>query len=73
MKTMQLDNQVVRVKEDQVEKKVSEGWKFVPKSVWKEKVRDVEKPTEPEEKPTKTKNNKMSKSAKRHLRNQKKK
>jgi|10_taG_2_1085330.scaffolds.fasta_scaffold69235_2 hypothetical protein len=72
MKTMQLDNQVVRVKEDQVEKKVSAGWKFVPKSIWKEQVRDIEKPTETEEKPTKTKNNKMSKSAKRHLRKQKK-
>ena len=76
MKTMQLDNKVVRVREDRVEKKVSEGWKFVPKSLWKEQVRDVEKPekpTETEEKSTKTKNNKMSKSAKRHLRNQKKK
>ena len=51
MKTMQLDDKVVRVDEDKVNKKVSEGWKFVPKSVWKEKVRDVEKPTE--EKPTK--------------------
>ncbi len=71
MKTMQLDNKIVRVKEDQVKQKVSEGWKFVPKSVWKEKVRDIEKPTE--EKPTKTKNNKMSKSAKRHLRKQTKK
>tara|TARA_B100000131_G_C17879971_1_gene517861 strand:+ start:254 stop:460 length:207 start_codon:yes stop_codon:yes gene_type:complete len=68
---MQLDNKIVRVKEDQVKQKVSEGWKFVPKSVWKEKVRDIEKPTE--EKPTKTKNNKMSKSAKRHLRKQTKK
>jgi hypothetical protein len=40
---MQLDDKVVRVSEDQVKKKVSEGWKFVPKSIWKEKVRDVEK------------------------------
>ena len=67
MKTMQLDNSVIlRVKEDQVSKKVSEGWKFVPKSLWKEQVRDVGKPTE--DKPTKSKTNKMSKSAKRHLR-----
>ena len=46
MKTMQLDTKVVRVDEDKVSKKVSEGWKFVPKSVWKEKVRDVSKKEE---------------------------
>ena len=73
MKTMQLDTKVVRVDEDKVGKKVSEGWKFVPKSVWKEKVRDIEKPTETEEKPTTTdKNNKMSKAKKSHLKKQKK-
>ena len=43
------------------------GWRYVSKSLWKEKVRDIDKPTD-EEKPTKEKNNKMSKSAKRHLR-----
>ena len=42
------------------------GWSYISKSVWKEKVRDVKKPTE--DKPTKSKTNKMSKSAKRHLR-----
>ena len=40
---------------------------YAPKSLWKEKVRDINKPTE-EEKPTKKKSNKMSKSAKRHMR-----
>ena len=39
---------------------------YCAKSLWKEQVRDVEKPTE--DKSTKTKTNKMSKSAKRHLR-----
>ena len=39
---------------------------YAPKSLWKEKVRDVEKPTE--EKPTNKKSNKMSKSQKRHMR-----
>ena len=43
-----------------------EGWNYVSKSLWKEKVRDVEKPKE--EKPTKTKSNKISKAQKRHLR-----
>ena len=42
------------------------GWRYVSKSLWKERVRDVEKPKE--EKPTKTKSNKMSKAQKRHLR-----
>ena len=42
------------------------GWRYVSKSLWKERVRDVEKPNE--EKPTKTKSNKMSKAQKRHLR-----
>ena len=69
MKTMQLDNKIVRVNEDKVSKKVSEGWKFVPKSLWKEQVRDVRKPTE--DKSTKTKSNKMSKAEKRHLRKSK--
>ena len=39
---------------------------YCAKSLWKEQIRDVEKPTE--ENSTKTKTNKMSKSAKRHLR-----
>ena len=46
MKTMQLDNKIVRVSEDKVEQKVTDGWKFVSKSVWKEKVRDVNKKEE---------------------------
>ena len=73
MKTMQLDTKVVRVDEDKVGKKVSEGWKFVPKSVWKEKVRDVNKEPEVNQETgklelTKKKNNEMSRATKRHLR-----
>ena len=40
---------------------------YAPKSLWKEKVRDINKPTE-EETTTKTKANKMSKATKRHMR-----
>ncbi len=47
-----------------------EGWRYVSKSIWKEKVRDVEKPKE--DKPTKKKSNKMSKAQKRQLRKSKK-
>ena len=43
-----------------------EGWRYVSKSIWKEKVRDIEKPKE--EKSSTLKSNKMSKSQKRHLR-----
>ena len=41
---------------------------YAPKSIWKEKVRDVDKPKEDKETKTKTKSNKMSKAAKRHIR-----
>ena len=61
---------VVRVSEKEAEMMQHEGFHFVPKSVWKEKVRDTERPVESN--PTKAKSNKMSKSAKRHLRKSKK-
>ena len=70
MKTMQLDDKVVRVSDADGANLFLEGWKYVAKSVWKEKVRDIEQPEE--EKPTTDKNNKMSKASKRHLRKQKK-
>ncbi len=57
---------IKRVSDDQASELFHEGWRYVPKSVWKEKVRDVETTTET--KPTKTKSNKMSKAEKRHLR-----
>ena len=55
-----------RVTDEKASELYHEGWSYVSKSLWKEKVRDVEKPTE--DKPTKTKSNTMSKSEKRHLR-----
>ena len=45
------------------------GWRYVAKSVWKEKVRDVKETSKNTPKTKKT--NKMSKSAKRHLRKNK--
>ena len=56
---------IVRVSDEKASQLYHEGFRYVSKSLWKEKVRDVEKPTE---QPTKTKSNKMSKAAKRHLR-----
>jgi len=57
---------IVRVSDEKATRLYHEGYRYVAKSVWKEKVRDIEKTTE--EKPTKKKNNKMSKAQKRHLR-----
>ena len=59
---------VVRVSDEKAAKLFHEGFRYVAKSIWKEKVRDVNKPTEEEETTTKTKSNKMSKAEKRHLR-----
>ena len=56
---------IVRVSDERASELFSEGFRYVSKSLWKEKVRDVNKPTE-EEKTTKTKSNKMSKAQKRH-------
>ena len=57
---------IVRVSDEKATRLYHEGFRYVSKSVWKEKVRDVEQPKE--EKPTKKKTNKMSKAQKRHLR-----
>ena len=57
---------IKRVTDEEASQLYEEGWNYVSKSLWKERVRDVEKPKE--EKPTKTKSNKMSKAQKRHLR-----
>ncbi len=71
---MSVDNKHIRrVTDEQASELYGEGWRYVPKSVWKEKVRDVEKEpavnqdTGKLEMVTK-KSNKMSKAQKRHLR-----
>jgi len=58
-----------RVSDEEATELYHEGWSYVSKSLWKEKVRDVEKTTE--EKSTNKKTNKMSKSQKRHMRKSK--
>ena len=71
MKTMMSvdEKHIRRVTDNKASELFHEGWRYVSKSLWKEKVRDVEKPTE--EKPINKKNNKMSKAQKRHLRKSK--
>ena len=72
MKTMMsLDGtQIVRVSDEKASRLFSDGYRYIAKSIWKEKVRDVNKPTE-EEPTKKTKTNKMSKAQKRHLKKSK--
>ena len=57
---------IVRVSDEKATELYHEGFRYVSKSIWKEKVRDVNKSTE-EEKPTNKKSNKMSKAQKRHI------
>ena len=67
MKTMMSVDGVklIRVSDEKAGQIYQEGFRYIPKSMWKEKVRDIDKPTE---EPTEKKNNKMSRATKRHLR-----
>ena len=57
---------IVRVSDEEASELYhNENFKYVAKSVWKEKVRDIE---QPQEQPTNKKTNKMSKAQKRQLR-----
>ena len=67
MKTMMsLDGtQIVRVSDEEASRLFHDnGFRYVAKSIWKEKVRDV---NVDKEETTKAKSNKMSKAQKRHL------
>ena len=68
MKTMlSVDGKkIIRISNEKSSKLYEEGFRFIPKSEWKEKVRDIDKPKE--EKPTKKKSNEVSRATKRHLR-----
>ena len=67
MKTMMSvdGKKIIRISDEKASQLYSEGFRYVSKSLWKEKVRDVNESTE---KPTKQKSNKMSRATKRHLR-----
>ena len=68
---------IVRVSEDEASELYhNENYKYVAKSVWKEKVRDINKEPELNEdtgevEMVTTKSNKMSKAQKRHMRKSK--
>ena len=62
---------IVRVSDDEASELYhNENYSYVAKSVWKEKVRDLEKPAGGIPKDNK-KSNKMSKAQKRHMRKSK--
>ena len=75
MKTMMnLDGtRIVRVSDEKASRLFSEGYKYIAKSIWKEKIRDVDKIHDEVQdgKLISKKSNKMSKSAKRHARKSK--
>ena len=69
MKTMiSMDKKhIKRVTDEKATELFGEGWRYVAKSVWKEKVRDINKTEEVPTTGEKT-SNKLSKSQKRHMR-----
>ena len=77
MKTMMsLDvTQILRVSDEKASRLFSDGYKYVAKSIWKEKVRDINKEPVVNEETGKTemvtKSNKMSKAQKRHAKKSK--
>ena len=50
MKTMMSvdGKKIMRVTEDKARELYMEGFRFIPKSMWKEQVRDIDKPTKEE-------------------------
>ena len=73
---MSLDGtQIVRVSDEKASRLFSDGYKYVAKSIWKEKVRDINKEPVVNEETGKTemvtKSNKMSKAQKRHAKKSK--
>tara|TARA_B100001094_G_C17463102_1_gene453772 strand:- start:41 stop:211 length:171 start_codon:yes stop_codon:yes gene_type:complete len=55
MKTMKLDDKIVRVSDAKGANLFLEGWEYVPKTLWKEKVRDLNKKEETTKKKKKKK------------------
>ena len=71
---MSLDGtRIERVSDEKASRLFSEGYKYIAKSIWKEKVRDLEKESVINEDTGKmemvVKSNKTSKATKRHLKN----
>ena len=60
MKTMMsLDGaQIIRVSDEKASRLFEEGYRYVAKSIWKEKVRDINKKEETKSKKKKSKKNK---------------
>ena len=61
------EKHIRRVTDELASELYQEGWRYVSKSIWKEKVRDIKTSTEKSPKGN-IKSNKMSKAQKRHIR-----
>ena len=72
MKTMKLQERIVRVSDERASELYMEGWQYTSKSTLKEQVRakagDVEMEWQDKHGLVKDKSNKISKAQKRHLR-----
>ena len=75
MKTMMsLDGtEIIRVSDEKASRLFSDGYRYIAKSIWKEKVRDIEETHDEVQdgKLISKKSNKMSKAQKRHKRESK--
>jgi|7_EtaG_2_1085326.scaffolds.fasta_scaffold98139_1 hypothetical protein len=60
MKTVKKNKTIKRVSDTQAESLTKKGWKYCPKSEWREKVRDA-KPAETKKKVSKKKNERKPK------------
>ena len=62
MKTVSKNGEYLRLENSEAESKVKSGWKYTPKSEWKQNVRDVKKAEKAEsEKQTKKEKTKKEK------------
>jgi len=73
MKTMKLQERIVRVSDERAQELYMDGWQYTPKSEWKDyRMKEVkakmDERLDSSEIELKEKSNKMSKSQKRHLR-----
>ena len=64
MKCMKLGDIIQRVAEKDVNDKLKFGWSFIPKSEWKQKIRDVNKQTKSENSDVESESKKSKKNKK---------
>jgi len=55
MKTLKKNDQIIRVKESEVNNYLSMGYSYTPKSIWKKNIRDINKDSKMDKKDKKSK------------------